>query len=55
MSSGHQTSKRPPDRARPLRAQSKDRDLGEALRSVYMDAIDEAVPDDLLDLLKKLD
>lgn len=28
--------------------------IGDALRRVYHDAVDEAVPDDLLDLLKKL-
>lgn len=29
--------------------------MGEALRSVYDKAVQEAVPDDLLDLLSKLD
>lgn len=33
----------------------KERDMGEALRSVYDRAVKEAVPDDLLDLLSKLD
>lgn len=32
----------------------KDRDMGSALRSVYQRTVDEAVPDDLLDLLGKL-
>lgn len=31
------------------------RDLGNALRQAYDDTLGEAVPDDLLDLLKKLD
>ncbi|UZK67366.1 NepR family anti-sigma factor [Sphingomonas sp. M1-B02] len=31
------------------------RDIGDALRQAYDDAVSEAVPDDLLDLLKKLD
>ena len=31
------------------------RDLGQALRQAYDDAVGEAIPDDLLDLLKKLD
>ena len=33
----------------------KDRDMGEALRSVYDRAVQEAVPDEMLDLLSKLD
>jgi hypothetical protein len=32
-----------------------ERDMGAALRSVYQKAVDEKVPDDLLDLLNKLD
>lgn len=32
----------------------KDQEMGSALRSVYQKTIDEAVPDDLLDLLGKL-
>lgn len=35
--------------------QSKDRDMGAALRSIYQKTIDEAVPDDLMSLLGKLD
>ncbi|WP_404333731.1 NepR family anti-sigma factor [Sphingomonas sp. MMS12-HWE2-04] len=31
------------------------RNVGEALRQAYDDAVRETVPDDLLDLLKKLD
>ncbi|WP_374943305.1 NepR family anti-sigma factor [Sphingomonas sp.] len=34
--------------------QGKDRDMGTALRSVYQRTVDEAIPDDLLDLLGKL-
>ena len=34
---------------------SADRDMGEALRSVYQKTVEEAVPDDLLSLLGKLD
>ena len=29
--------------------------LGQVLRDVYRDALDEGVPDDMLDLLRKLD
>ena len=31
------------------------RNVGDALRQAYDEAVREAVPDDLLDLLKKLD
>lgn len=36
-------------------SQSRDRDMGAALRSVYQRTVDETVPDDLLSLLGKLD
>ncbi|VXC88544.1 NepR family anti-sigma factor [Sphingomonas sp. 8AM] len=36
-------------------AQSKNRDMGSALRSVYQKTVEETVPDDLLSLLGKLD
>ena len=32
-----------------------DRDTGAALRSVYQKTVDEAVPDEMLDLLGRLD
>lgn len=32
-----------------------DRNIGDALRRVYQDAAGEDIPDDLLDLLRKLD
>ena len=35
-------------------AVGQDRQVGSALRSVYQKAVDEPVPDDLLDLLGKL-
>ena len=35
--------------------QSKDRDMGSALRSVYQRTVEESVPDEMLDLLGKLD
>lgn len=31
------------------------KNVGDALRAVYREAVEETVPDDLLDLLKKLD
>ncbi|WP_245842022.1 MULTISPECIES: NepR family anti-sigma factor [Sphingomonas] len=36
-------------------AQSKNRDMGSALRSVYQKTVEESVPEDLLSLLGKLD
>lgn len=33
----------------------KEKSVGDALRAVYREAVDEQVPDELLDLLKKLD
>ena len=35
--------------------QSKDRDMGAALRSIYQKTIDESVPDEMISLLSKLD
>lgn len=35
-------------------AEDKDRDMGSALRSVYQRTIDEAIPDEMLDILGKL-
>lgn len=39
---------------RPAADSVQDRQVGSALRSVYQKAVDEPVPDDLLDLLGKL-
>jgi hypothetical protein len=36
-------------------AQSKNRDMGSALRSVYHETVSEPVPEDLMSLLGKLD
>jgi len=36
------------------KVQSKDRDMGSALRSAYQRTVDEDVPDEMLDLLNKL-
>ncbi|MBW4329699.1 hypothetical protein KY084_02265 [Stakelama sp. CBK3Z-3] len=38
----------------PDRKTNPDADVGNALRAVYREAIDEDVPDDLMNLLKKL-
>jgi hypothetical protein len=39
---------------KPATDTAKDQEMGSALRSVYQKTVDEAVPDDLLDLLGKL-
>ena len=39
---------------RPNPDEVQDRQVGSALRSVYQKAVDEPVPDDLMDLLGKL-
>ncbi|WP_298811940.1 NepR family anti-sigma factor [uncultured Sphingomonas sp.] len=50
------SEKKLPDKPRKgTAAQSKVRDMGSALRSVYQKTVDETVPDDLLALLGKLD
>ena len=54
MSSG-MTPKTPPVKKTAAKVQSKDRDMGAALRTVYQKTVEEAVPSDLLDLLGKLD
>ena len=43
-----------PSRKSPAKVQSKDRDMGSALRSAYQRTVDESVPDEMLDLLSKL-
>ncbi|QDX25868.1 hypothetical protein FPZ54_07420 [Sphingomonas suaedae] len=41
--------------ARKISTPKDGRNVGDALRRVYQDAASEDVPDDLLDLLRKLD
>lgn len=53
--SAEEKKKEPLERTGGGMATRKDRNIGEALRRVYQDAADETVPDDLLDLLSKLD
>ena len=53
LRSGDESSKKPPS-AR-AKVQSKDRDMGAALRTVYQKTVDESVPSEMLDLLGKLD
>lgn len=44
-----------PTTAKPAAKRPDDPQTGHALRSVYQKTVEEAVPDDLLDLLAKLD
>jgi hypothetical protein len=47
------SKKKPPvERAK---VQTKDRDMGAALRGVYQRTVEEAIPAEMLDLLGKLD
>ncbi|RZM25932.1 MAG: hypothetical protein EOP67_43620 [Sphingomonas sp.] len=63
MRSGDDSSKKPEaavvrNAGGPLsgaKVQSKDRDMGAALRTVYQRTVEEEIPADLLDLLGKLD
>ncbi|WP_326524743.1 NepR family anti-sigma factor [Sphingomonas sp.] len=43
-----------PRPARTSKIGAQDRNVGDALRAVYQDAVSESVPDEMLDLLKKL-
>lgn len=49
------TGGKPPSRGRRRTAREPNEAVGAALRSVYQKAASEDVPDDLLDLLRKLD
>ena len=53
LRSGDESSKKPP--AARAKVQSKDRDMGAALRTVYEKTVEESVPQEMLDLLGKLD
>ncbi|WP_256926783.1 MULTISPECIES: NepR family anti-sigma factor [unclassified Sphingomonas] len=41
-------------KAKKAAVQSKDRDMGAALRSIYQKTVDENVPDEMISLLGKL-
>ncbi|RDE06658.1 hypothetical protein DVW87_02865 [Sphingomonas aracearum] len=51
-SGGDSNTNKPAPRA--AKVQSKDRDMGSALRTVYQKTVDEDVPADLMALLDKL-
>lgn len=48
-------TKRPPKPKGGTESNKPSRSVGDALRQAYDEAVRETVPDDLLDLLKKLD
>jgi hypothetical protein len=48
-------SKKPPRTRDGTESSKPSRSVGDALRQAYDEAVRETVPDDLLDLLKKLD
>ena len=53
--SGRDERKDTPVTTADKKTRPREKDMGAALRSVYQKAVDEDVPDELLDLLKKLD
>lgn len=55
FSLGHDTPKTKQPDSSGARVQNKDRDMGTALRSIYQKTVEESVPDEMLDLLGKLD
>lgn len=55
MHSARNETKKPPKPKGGTESSRPNRDLGDALRRAYDDTVRESVPDDLLDLLKKLD
>ena len=55
LRSDRESSKKPKSAAaHPTKTDSKNKEMGYALRSVYQKTVDEAVPDEMLDLLGKL-
>lgn len=44
----------PPGKPGGKKGEHPDRNVGQALRAVYEDAVSETIPDEMLDLLKKL-
>jgi hypothetical protein len=47
--------KEEPDRDKMIAARARQRAIGRELRRIYDDVVQEPVPDDFLDLLKKID
>jgi hypothetical protein len=57
LRSGDESSKKPVTAraSSGAKVQSKDRDMGAALRTVYQRTVEETIPPEMLDLLGKLD
>ncbi|WP_301075418.1 NepR family anti-sigma factor [Sphingomonas sp.] len=55
MVSDKEAPKKPVSKKGSTAVQSKDRDMGAALRSIYQKTIDEQIPDEFVSLLGKLD
>jgi hypothetical protein len=53
--SGEDRSDEAPKTSKSSKSGGGDKAIGDALRNVYQNAIDEHVPDEMLDLLRKLD
>jgi hypothetical protein len=47
--------KEEPDREKMIAARARQRAIGRELRRIYDDVVQEPVPDDFLDLLKRID
>ena len=54
MSSGHDKPHKPSGRKTAAKGEATQKDTGSALRTVYQKTVDEAIPDEMLDLLGKL-
>jgi hypothetical protein len=54
LGSDRDSSKEPKQKPAQPTKNSKERDMGAALRSVYQKTVSEAIPDEMLDLLGKL-
>lgn len=50
-----EVNKEEPDRDKMLAARARQRALGRELRRLYDEVVQEPIPDDFLDLLKKID
>lgn len=51
---GQKTTSRAPAKTKKQGADGNERDLGQALRTVYQQTVDETIPAEMLDLLGKL-
>ena len=54
MRSTKNDGKTPRPKAGDMKAGGSDRQVGDALRAVYQNAVSENIPDEMLDLLNKL-